>query len=97
MGISNDIKEVNDKLNDILAQVKRINSAYKGTYTFDEVRELLSTQRSNCYVAVLNKLNSLGGNFNDNQKIASVTERAPEPGGDIDDQAWWGHKNNFYE
>ena len=43
------------------------------SYSEEEVKELLETQRGNCYVAVLMKTK--------NDEIASIALTAPEPGG----------------
>jgi len=44
----------------------------KPTYTEDEVKILLETQRGNCYVAVYNKTHD--------KDLASLASKAPEPG-----------------
>ena len=44
------------------------------SYTEKEVKELLETQRGNCYVALLSHTK--------NDDIASIALQAPEPGGE---------------
>jgi len=59
---------------DFIAGAQWVELQSKRMYTQDEVKELLSTQRGNCYVAVLNQCRD--------EKIALAAVQAPEPGGD---------------
>lgn len=79
-----ELKNLSKTLDDLKWKAKRIDSANKGLYTLDEVAELLSTQRGNCYVAILNKTG-------DNE-LATLCSRAPEPGGGELNQASWRNK-----
>lgn len=59
---------------DFIAGAEWMEWQTKMTYTQAEVEELLSVQRGNCYVAVLNKCRD--------EEIAGAAVQAPEPGGD---------------
>lgn len=86
MNIENHIKDVTNALNEYTKEIKRLNDSNKGLYTAEEVRELLNTQRGNCYVAVLRESGY-------NKRVALAASTAPEPGGDEHSNCHWNRRN----
>lgn len=64
--------ETISKFDKQLGQAKEMEKEQQG-YSEEEVRNLLQSQRNNCYVAILTKTRDI--------ELASLTTAAPEPSG----------------
>lgn len=60
-------------LDESIKDVENFVKKESNTYTEKEVDELLSTQRGNCYVAILTETRD--------KDLASIASKAPEPSG----------------
>jgi hypothetical protein len=66
-------KFLNNYGNQLMDNLKEIKQKPEKTYSEQEVIDLLTMQRENCYVAILGETR--------NEEIATIALNAPEPGG----------------